>query len=37
MNEGYVDLKKVYELIIGNKVYSDKKKIYWEVLVNQFA
>ena len=30
-------LKKVYELIIGNKVFSDKKKINWESLVDQFT
>ena len=27
MNERHVGLKKAYELIIGNKVFSDKKKI----------
>ena len=29
--------KKTYELIIGNKVFSDKIKIYWEALVDQFV
>ena len=37
MNERHVDLKKAYELIIGNKVFSDKKKINWEALVDQFV
>ena len=30
-------LKKVYELIIGNKVFKDKKKINWEELIDEFV
>ena len=37
MNERHVDLKKAYELIIGNKVFSDKKKINWEALTDEFV
>ena len=31
MEERHVDLKKAYELIVGNKVFKDKK-INWEIL-----
>ena len=31
MEERHVDLKKAYELIVGNKVFTDKKNINWEV------
>jgi len=34
MKERHDDLKKAYELIIGNKVFADKKKIYWEALTD---
>ena len=34
MEERHVDFKKAYELIIGNKVFTDKKNINWEALVN---
>ena len=37
MEERHVDLKKAYELIVGNKVFTDKKNINWEVLVNEFV
>ena len=37
MEERHVDLKKVYELIIGNKVFTDKKKINWEALITMRA
>ena len=36
MEERHVDLKKAYELIIGNKVFTDKKKINWEALIDEF-
>ena len=29
MEERHVDLKKAYELIVGNKVFTDKKNINW--------
>ena len=34
MEERYVDFKKAYKLIVGNKVFIDKKNINWEALVN---
>ena len=37
MEERHVDFKKAYELIIGNKVFTDKKKINWEVLTDEFV
>ena len=37
MEERHVDLKKAYELIIGNKVFTDKKKINWEALKDEFV
>ena len=37
MEERHVDLKKAYELIIGNKVFTDKKKINWEALTDEFV
>ena len=30
-------IKKTYELIVGNKVFTDKKNINWEALVNEFV
>ena len=37
MEERHVDLIKAYELIIGNKVFTDKKKINWEALIDEFV
>ena len=37
MEERHIDFKKVYELIIGNKVSTDKKKINQEVLIDEFV
>ena len=37
MEERHVDLKKAYELIVGKKVFTDKKNINWEVIVNEFV
>ena len=30
MEERHVDLKKAYELIVGNKVFTDKKILIWK-------
>ena len=36
MEERHVDLKKAYELINKNKVFTGKKKINWEALADEF-
>ena len=36
MEEKHVDLKKAYELINGNKIYKNSKKINWEALTAEF-
>ena len=36
MEEKHVDLKKAYELINGNKIYKNSKKINWEALTDEF-
>ncbi len=37
MAERHIYLKKTYELIIGNKVFTDKKKINWEAITDEFV